>query len=69
MRCDLLFVRLAWGGVVEIEDAVEGGIQGEQLVLVDCSGRAVARFPRLDVKAFGVERGGLNVPKRQPVGS
>jgi hypothetical protein len=61
----LLFVRLAWGGVVEVEDAIEGGIEGEQLVLVDCSGRAVARFPRLDVKAFGAERGSLHASSRR----
>jgi hypothetical protein len=48
-----------------VEDAVEGDIQGEQLVLVDCSGRAVARFPRLDVKAYGAERGGLHASSRR----
>jgi hypothetical protein len=59
----LLFVRLAWGGVVEIEDAVEGGIQDEQLVLVDCTGRAVARFPRIDVRDFSAERAGLHAKR------
>lgn len=64
----MLFVRLAWGGIVEIEDAVEGAIHGEQLVLVDCSGRAVARFPRLDVKSFGPDRTGLSAPKHRALG-
>ena len=63
----MLFVRLAWGGVVEVEDAVDGGIEGERLVLTDCSGRTVARFPRLDVKAYGAERGGLHASRREAV--
>lgn len=56
----MFFVRLAWGGVVELEDAVQGRVEGEVLVLHDATGRAIARFPRLDVTAFGASRGDID---------
>jgi hypothetical protein len=52
----LYYVRLARGGIVEVNDAENADIEGEFLVLRAADGHPVCRFLRLDVLAYSTRR-------------